>query len=450
MQEVPTQTKYGLNRLGIHHINNTVVFVLGNRVIARSPDNNILSNVELTNLSFRMDIDEDLTAKDAFAGMRELISLSPEIGRILVAHTISGIIRAAFKEAGFTPCAVLVIVGKSGMLKSSYVPHLVQLYNRKDEIRAHTRFNSTSCYIEDILQDNSECTTVIDDLHTAEAKEIKKTNEATAEDIIRRVSDDTGRGRKRGNEAVQKNFGGNVVYIGEYSVGKESTIPRSLVVSLTKKINGEILDKHQRKHRLVASIFYYFFVQWYVDHFEMIRSEIDERLTKFRKLTADSAIHGRLNDTQFYLQISYIIFLEFCRESEFISKEDTLDEYDGFAIQLANLIQAQQSRFGLNKEKINYLKLVRKLYKSGSFCIAKTKKQFNPNKHDGLYYYDGCVCLRGESLDKKIRKIIPNAKREDIIKNLRDKNALKLVQEKCTVQIKGGLRFYAIKQEFLD
>ena len=42
--------------------------------------------------------------------------------------TISGIIRAAFKEAGMTPCAVLVIVGKSGMLKSHYVPHLVQLY----------------------------------------------------------------------------------------------------------------------------------------------------------------------------------------------------------------------------------------------------------------------------------------------------------------------------------
>ena len=72
-------------------------------------------------------------------GMRELISLSPEIGRVLVAHVISGIIRAAFKEAGFNPCNVLMVIGKSGMLKSHYVPHLVQLYNRSDGIKAEFR-----------------------------------------------------------------------------------------------------------------------------------------------------------------------------------------------------------------------------------------------------------------------------------------------------------------------
>lgn len=70
-----------------------------------------------------------------------------------------------------TPCAVLVIVGKSGMLKSNYIPHLVQLYNRADGIGPATRFNSTKRFIEDALYEYSECTAVIDELRTAKAQQ---------------------------------------------------------------------------------------------------------------------------------------------------------------------------------------------------------------------------------------------------------------------------------------
>lgn len=437
------ETQYALDRLGIYHFKNTIVFAAGNRVIARSPATEF--NFVLEQLPFRLDIDPTLTAKQAFDGMSELISLSPEIGRVLVAHVISGITRAAFKEAGLTPCAVLVIVGKSGMLKSNYVPHMVQLYNRNDEIRADTRFNSTPRFIEDILYEYSECTAVIDDLHTAEARGIKRTNEATAEEIIRRISDDTGRGRKEGNALVQNKFRGNVIFIGEYIIGKESTIPRALVVNLTKPPDGSILDKYQRHQPFHVSTFYYYFIEWYVNHFDEIRDEIDARLTRFREITADSEIHGRLRDTQFYLQVSYMIFLEFCRDSGFIRAEDAKDEYYVFASQLLELVQAQQARFSSAIEKsedVNYLKLLCKLYKKNSFCLADNIKHFNSEKHDGLIHYD-CLCLRGKSLDRKIRKIIPSFKHDDVIREFLDKKALKQVKEKYTVQIEGK-RFYAI------
>jgi hypothetical protein len=57
------------------------------------------------------------------------------------------------------------------------------------------------------------------------------------------------------------------------------------------------------------------------------------------------------------------------------------------------------------------------------------------------------VCLRGDSLDKKIRKIFSGYKRTDFAKALKRKNALKQVEKtKYSVQIPGlhGLRFYAI------
>ena len=453
-----TETQYSLDKLGICRIEGEVVFVAGNRVITRSSATKLELKFILENLPFSLDVDTRLTKNQAFSGMRELIALSPEIGRVLVAHVISGFTREAFKEAGFTPCAVLVIVGESGMLKSHYVSHMVQLYNRADEIRADTRFNSTQRFIEDILYEHSECTTVIDDLHTAEARSIKRTNETTAEEIIRRISDDTGRGHKEGNALVQKKFRGNVVFIGEYIMGRDSTMPRALIVNLTKRPDGRILDKYQRQQPLLVSTFYYFFIQWYVEHFDDICEWIGERLTDFREMTVSSHFHGRLQDAQFYLQISYILFLEFCKDSGFISTEDAQDEYSIFRLRILKLIQEQQDRYRTNKTKsedIDYLKLIQKLYKNKKFRLANSADTYNPDKHDGLIYYD-CLCLRRKSLENRLHKTVTDVNIDDVIGSLVDKNALKLVKDKRTVKISkldksvGSQRFYAIKLEMLE
>jgi hypothetical protein len=445
---VPVEKRYGLDRTGIHHINDTIVFAAGDRVITRSSAPEIDTPFELEKLLFHLDIDETIDISTAIDGMWKLISLSPEIGPVLVAHVISGISRAAFKEAGMTPCAVLVIVGKSGMLKSHCVPHLVQLYNRADGIGPVTRFNSTKRFIEDTLYEYSECTAVIDDLHTAESKGIKRSNEDTAEEIIRRIADDTGRGRMDGKAQVQRSFRGNAVFIGEYTIGKASTIPRALVVNITEPPNGAVLDEYQRNRPLLVSTFYYYFIRWYVDHFNEIRDSIDARLTQLRRATASSTTHGRLRDTQFYLEISYMVLLEFCKDSGFCSEEDAEDTYQSFSTQLRTLVQAQEARFkeSVEVKAINYLALIRDLYKQGAFHLAKDAENFKPEKHDGLIYYD-CLCLRGKRLEKKLLSFTPSLSFVDCISYLLSKGALKLVESKNTVQINGtgGKRFYAIK-----
>lgn len=454
---IQDRTKYRFEHTGIVRIDGTVVFVAGDWVITQSSDTNLKSKIKLADIPFRLDIDMKLSKKQVFEGARELICLSPEIGRVLVAHVISGFTRAAFQEVGFTPCAVLVVVGESGMLKSHYVPQLTQLYNRADGIGADTRFNSTQCFIEDIIGEHNECTVVIDDLHTTAAKSIKRTNDVTAEEIIRRISDDIGRGHKKGDVMVQKKFGANVVFIGEYVIGRESTMPRALIVNLTKKIDGVVLDKYQRKQPLLVSTFYYYFIQWYVDNFDYICQWLDERLTNFRRTTANLYLHGRLLDTQFYLQISYMLFLEFCKDSGFISEENALDEYDDFHNQVVRLVHDQQNRYESSKsetENVDYLKLVRKLYRKGKFRLADSADAFRPEEHDGLIYYE-CLCLRRKSLEKRLHKVSPDIKIDNVVDTLIGKNALKLVKDKRTVKIStlnksvGARRFYAINLDML-
>lgn len=448
----PVEIRYILDRTGVHHIDDTVVYAAGDRVITRSLAPETRSDIELGQLPFHLDIDENIAPYEAVNGVLQLVGLSPEIGPVLVAHVISGIIRAAFKEAGLTPCAVLVVVGKSGMLKSHYVPHLAQLYNRADGIGAVTRFNSTGRFIEDTLYEYSECSAVIDDLHTAESRSIKRRNEETAEEIIRRISDDTGRGRMDGKTQVQRQFRGNAVFIGEYAIGKASTIPRALIVELTKPPNGAILDEYQRGRPLLVSTFYYYFIQWYVDNFDEVKAAIDAELTRLRKTTASSTTHGRLRDTQFYLQTSYQFFCQFCIDSGYCSVEDARDTYSDFIVQLSQLIQAQQARFEQDNdmEIVDYLRYISQLYHGKQFRVAKEKEDFDPEKHDGVIYYN-CLCLRGKRLGKKLSKIIPNFDWQACKDTLLNSGALKLVGHKNTVQVDGlgGKRFYAIRLDKL-
>lgn len=443
---------YLLDRMGIHNINGTIMFVAGDRVIPQSSDKDLLPKIEIPPLGFKLDIDPKLMPRETFEGVKELIILSPEMGRPLMAHSISAILRSAFVTAGAPPSSILEIIGDSGSFKTFYTPTITQLYNRADEVKITARLNASDRFIEEILYDYSECTAVIDDRCTAESSKIKRKNDDTAEEIMRRVGDNIGRGRMNGKTMVQIRPRGNAVFTGEYVAGIKSTVARGLTVTVTTPIDGRRLDKYQRQQPLLVSTFYYFFIQWYVDNYDTICTELSQRLTKFRESPPE--IHARLRQTQFCLQTSYMMFLQFCCDSGFITTEAALTEYESFGSQLVDLVRAQDARINPDEQsldKVSYLELIRSLYKGKGFKIAGSVEEFNANKHDGLIYY-GCLCLRREGLDKRIRKIFHDVNINDVVKALKEQGALKLGQDKNVIKINGlpSLWFYAIWLDMLN
>lgn len=443
-ETLPHKTGNRINRIGLNYINNSIVFVAGDRVFTRSSNQSIpIDKTDIT--EFKLDIDKSIMLQEAFEGLSELISLVPGVGWALLAHTISGFIREAFVKAGFTPDTVLMIVGKSGMLKSSYVPQITQLYNRSDGIKANSRFNSTKRYIEDSLFEYRNCTYVLDDIHTGSSSSIKKKNETTAEEIIRQISDNIGRGTKNGKELRQRNFEGNVVFIGEYTIGAESTLPRVLFVEISKRPNGKVLDKYQRSKSLLVSTFYSYFIQWYVDNFDDICKTIDIRLTHFRSSSTLLQIHGRLADAKFYLQMSQMVLLEFCIESNLITTEEAQIVFQRFEIYVSGLISVQGNSFYTHckcSTETNYLSIIRELYHGGAFKLAKDIDEFDSGKHDGIVHYN-CLCLRKNCLEKNICQRF-GCDLKSLINSLKHQGALRLGNDVNTVQIKGGKRFYAI------
>lgn len=115
--------------------------------ISRDAASLTVSIVLADEVELRLDIDESIDLAKAFEGVAELISLAPGVGWILLAHTISGIIRSSFVSAGITPSTIIMIVGETGMHKSSYVPLITQLYDRGKGIKVNglwKRCGSTS------------------------------------------------------------------------------------------------------------------------------------------------------------------------------------------------------------------------------------------------------------------------------------------------------------------
>lgn len=275
-------------------------------------------------------------------------------------------------------------------------------------------------------------------------------NEDTAEEIIRRVADDTGRGRKDGHAQIQRKFGGNVVFIGEYMAGTGSTLPRALVLNITDRPDGAILDKFQRERKLLPSTFYWYFIQWYVDNYDEVGDYIARWLTEHRTSQQASQaknMHLRFSDTEFYLGSSYLIFLDFCNEVGICTEAEAEDEYQDFNKSLQeqiNLQQAGYTKAGL-AEEIDYVRLIREYYDENKQRIAPDLENYQRGGYDGLIH-NKCLCMPKSVLEGILEiKGFPY-NRKDCIEQLRATGVLKPGSEKNTVQISAlhGKRFYAI------
>ena len=239
----------------------------------------------------------------------------------------------------------------------------------------------------------------------------------------------------------------NVIIPAEYIYGKGSTAARTLVTGLTEEISDIAFHECQNEP-LLASTFYYYYIKWYVANYSEIKNTLKEWLNDFRSSSLD--VLRRLNETYFCILSTYMMFLQYCYEKNFVLAEDAESLLYDFQDVLTSLIYAQnriyeQSQKTTSSENVSILEHIRTLHMNKQFDMSCSADSYVEGVHDGFIRKD-CLCLRPKKLVEKLSTLFNAISTSDITKELRSKNAITLDGEGNNKQVSavGNKRFFHI------
>ena len=438
-----------LDRIGTHNIDKVSVFFTGDKLIW--PENlNEEDRPEVgwePLLNTRLAVDPNISEQDAEAGMMRIINLSLESGRIIFTFNLLNVMREAFIASGKIPRSMVFIYGLTGMKKTTYTNFQSHIYNRDKSLEPPPRLNSSIPAAVKILYERSDCVIVLDDLYPSQDSGTRRQQEKLFFEIVRIIGDGVEPARMRGQQVAKAPPRCGVLSTGEYYTGFGSNASRLFPVKMSVPIDNEKLTACQQEP-LMLSTFYNYFIQWYITNFDKVCGLLKEWLDAY--LSTKTGIHDRLQETQFFLEAAYKIFLTYRIDKGFITPEVAQEQYSSFYQQLRAIVREQNARAGQGNTielDIDYLALIRKLYQDKQFSLVKNVKDFEAREHDGIIHKDH-LYLRRDRLLKKIRVYEPSAEFDDVLENLKMQQAIKTGRQSDSRQLHGGrrnLRFYVVK-----
>lgn len=446
LPNVPSIDVFQLDRLGVEKINGEVVFCAGDKVIRASPDSISSTKIESLVEDFRLDIDPSLSEAEATCEIFDLMALSPNSMRVILLQVLVYLMRQAYVDAEKEPRICLFLYGRTGTQKTTIASFMTQIYNRSSGISSPKRLNASIPAAVKIVSDACDEVVVLDDLFPTENCSIRRQQEETLIEITRHIGDGTVPARIKGKEVTKKAPRCGVLFTGEYLIGTGSDAARLLSVEMQQP-DGEKL-KYFQDRPLVISTFYYFYLKWFISHYDDIVQFLKEWLGYYR--TIDLGVHARLQETHFFLNTAYIMLLNYCRERQMLSEENVMRLEKAFLKLLLTLVRQQDQRVKENMQKgedyPDYIARLRLLYRSNNFQIAPCVNDYQQQQHDGILYRKR-LYLRRECLER----CFPNENIDYILEQLVNQGVLETGKESRTKQISRlkGLRFYVLRMDYL-
>ena len=463
LPSVEPKKQYRLKRLGVHIIEGEAVFCTGGEVIRPPHDGS--SNrpfIVPDSIPHTLDYDPDLSEEEATASMIELISLSPDYGRTLLAYNLMCLMWLLYKFAWKAPRFCLYIYGLTASLKTTLSAFISQIYNRGKGIENPPRLNSSIPKAVELIYEKDHCAIILDDLFPSDSSQIQRKQEETLGETSRIIGDGVVPGRVKGCETKKNPPTVGMIFTAEYLLNSaESTAARLLPIEVappSHETRQKLVDFINDKP-LVVSSFYRNFIHWVISNYDGAQESLKACWNVYSKLDFAAHygmdVHARLRETHYYLNTAYVMFLQYCSEKGIISEDDAEALRQSFLELLTDLVLEQESRVKQGKLlkpeiKVNYLAYIRKLYMDGKFKhkLAPSAKKFDVKAHDCVIHL-GCLCIYGE----RFREIFDTASvnLDEVLDDIESQGALQLQSRKGnrTIQIyiskEEKRRFYAIK-----
>lgn len=315
-----------------------------------------------------------------------------DIARVLFLYSLSGVMYALFREAGYPIHFLLFILGKSGSFKTALAKVLYTQLS-KEEYRDQPRqigIDTTVSFERAIVRDGCDTVMPFDDFNPARTASGERILKDNLESIIRMTGDGTTRSRSnkeldnlRG-EGVQ----GTIVVTGELMGTGLSSNLRCLYCNIERNfVDTDILTELQKNKYTICTLIKYFtdyLSQRWEPTVEYIRTYFGEYRND--SVALSSITNKRLIDTYATLKIISDICSDFFMRHCGIGQDEQNILFGGMKESLLSVIRASESATEDADPATEFMKAFLGLIETGKFMFKEGRLyEHELNQMDGFY-----------------------------------------------------------------
>ena len=267
---------------------------------------------------------------------------SPEVVSTLLVYGAASYMDALFTDAGHFLSHCIMLIGSSGMMKTSLARVIFSPFLPVTERIQTVRSTEASMHV--LHEKAYDDTLVIDDFNREGSIYEVKAKMKNLQTLIRSYSDKSSRAKYGGKDDIKKYaIRGGCVFTGETSMTGElkSGLLRYIKLFLRQRLNGMILKKYQDSPEEITiffSEFIRFLEKYYVYFVNRFKYEFESRRKSFEYLR-----EPRLIDAFVHLMFSAEIMLQFALEKGAISEDKCNEWYSNFLNGLIEILSRQSA-----------------------------------------------------------------------------------------------------------
>lgn len=348
---------------------------------------------------------------------------------LAIAYLFVTLVRSWIQQVTKSWQAVLMIVGKQGMGKTTLAERLTGWYT--DENGDNALFfgaGSTPASMRDILVDMRDLPVVIDDLCLSASPSVQRKAKDLGAQFVREGANAAAITKKKpGGATVRMKCGAGLILTAEFALENGSDITRCIYVIVNQPLG---LPESLTSSMIGAAA--EGFLAWFTENEECEREMLESMLQIPRKPT----VHQRVWKNCMILQWGMKAFLS-AAEDEGSSRGCCRQLFQMFSSAMEDSIRYQHEllrKLDAQNKKGNLPYLIVEGFYNDGFDLAKKPDKLP--KHEGVIWKDD-LCLRPEALERFVRMQdgYQNYTLSKISQELKDIGAL-VLQEAGTAQVK--------------
>ena len=292
---------------------------------------------------------------------------------------------ALFTDAGYPLTHAIMLIGSSGVMKTSLAKVLFSPFEEQNKKIYSVRGTEASFQVlhekcfDDVL--------VVDDFNREGSKNAFQNKLDVIEGLIRTYADKTPKSKYGGNDNIkQYAIRGGLVITSEIQMSNaiESAEFRYLKLHLENKLNGKLLSIYQRNPNIIK-YFFSEFIRFLEQNYIAIVKYIKDNFQILRQYYSMIG-KERLIDTCVHLMIAQIIIQEFLKQNQIFTNLESQFFLNEFEKNLVEILKKQNNDIKNQNPAMRYLKAVWNLLESGKIHLAPNVETYYGNQTTYIGY----------------------------------------------------------------